>query len=92
MWGILKAIRWIIELDVNDVTIETDSMFTVKALHDDSTNFLKVGFMIIECRALVTDRPDISISYVRKQAKKVAHVLSRLLCEANFYKDFSSPP
>lgn len=48
--------------------------------------------MIQKCRILLDDLPDFSISFVKKQANKVAHTLARVPCETNCFREFLSPP
>ena len=47
--------------------------------------------MIQECRNLLKERPDLSVSYVRKQANIVPHLLARVPCMVDCFHDFSSP-
>lgn len=89
--GVLEAIRWIMELNIFNVDIESDSMLTVKAFAGGSSNVLEVGNMIREGRALLNDRTDSSLSYVNKRANKVAHLLARVPCEVGCFNDFLSP-
>lgn len=90
--GVLAAVRWIMELGIVNVVVECDSMLTVQALQKESPNYLEVGNILQDCRILLKDRPDIRISFVKKQANKVAHLLARVPCEASCFNDFISPP
>lgn len=90
--GVLEAVKWVAELGVLNVVIECDSMLTVHALRNDTPNYLEVGNFLQECRSLLQSRPDVSVSFVKKQANKVAHLLARVPCEANCFIDFLSPP
>lgn len=91
-WGVLETIKWARKLCISKVEIESDSMLTVQAVKQGSPNYLEVGIMIQECRILLDDLPDFSISFVKKQANKVAHTLARVPCEANCFREFLSPP
>lgn len=81
-----------LELGRENVEIESDSLLTVQAIVGGTDNYLEVGSMLQECRSLISNRPDISISFVKKQANKVAHLLARVPCEVNCFNDFLSPP
>ncbi|XP_074346363.1 uncharacterized protein LOC141685142 [Apium graveolens] len=90
--GVLEAIRWAISLGLYGVDIESDSKNSVHAINKIVENYLKVGVVFPECRRLLEDRRDISISFVKKQANKVAHILARVPCEINCFSDFITPP
>lgn len=47
--------------------------------------------MITECRNMVKQNPCYSISFVRKQANRVAHLLARVQCEAFCFHDYLFP-
>lgn len=63
-------------------------MLMVQALHKNTHYFLEVGNVLQECRSLQMTRQDIHVSFVKKQANKVAHLLARVACEANCFIDF----
>lgn len=74
--GVLEAIRWIMEMGITNVVVECDSLLVVQSLNKGVANLLEVGNILGECDALIGGRPDISISFVKKQANKVAHLLA----------------
>lgn len=88
----VEAVRWIMELNITNVDTESDSMLTVKAFAGGSSNMLEVGNMIKEGRVLLNDHTDSSLSFVNKQANKVAHLLARVPCEVGCFNDFLTPP
>lgn len=90
--GVLEALKWIIELGVHEVELESDSKLTVNAIVGNTPNYLEVGNILQECRELMKDRPDLMVSFVRKQANRVAHLLARVPCEADSFHVFFSPP
>lgn len=90
--GVLEAIRWVMELGVADVVVENDSMLTVQAIRKGAEILHEVGHLLQESRSLIQARSDISVSFIRKQANIVAHMLARVPCEVNCSNDFSSPP
>lgn len=91
-YGILEAIKWVIDLGISNVVIESDSLLAVQAIKRGSEYYLEVGNILQEVRTLLEERHDIYILFVKKQANKVAHMLARVPCEANCLNDFSSPP
>lgn len=48
--------------------------------------------MLYECRVIRSSSPGVSISYVKKQANKVAHMLAKVPCMVNCSNVFWSPP
>ncbi|XP_074323921.1 uncharacterized protein LOC141660834 [Apium graveolens] len=90
--GVLAAIRWVVELGISNVEVESDSMLTVQALRKGTQNFLEVGNILQENHLMLESRPNIIVSFVKKQANKVAHLLYRVPCEANCFTNFSFPP
>ena len=90
--GVNEALSWIRSLQLQQVTIETDSFLTVKALEGNYHNYLEVGNWIESCRLKLQDRGDISIKYVRKNANMAAHLMARIPCLVNCYNVMLSPP
>lgn len=90
--GILEALSWLQTLALSDVVIESDSLLTVNALHQNIDSHLEVGSVLQDCRDILDHRPDFSVSFTRKQANKAAHVLARVPCSVNSSNVFQSPP
>lgn len=90
--GVLEATRWINSLGMHDVDIESDSLVTVQAINKAVENYLEVGVVFQKCREFLNDRRDISVSFVKKQANKVAHLIARVPCEVNCFIDLMTPP
>lgn len=90
--GLLEAVRWIQGLGVAEVVIESDSMLTVQAICKGTNILHEVGHLLQESRQLIRDRPDISVSFIKNQANKVAHMLARVPCEVDYCNEFMTPP
>lgn len=86
----LAVLKLTSELNVSDITFESDSMFMLQVL-SNITNYLEVGTIIQKCQNLLRERPDFSISFVRKQVNTIAHLLTRISCIIDCFHDFSSP-
>lgn len=87
----LEAIRWIKSLGMQNVDIESDSLLTVQVINSATENYLEVGVILQECRSVLDAHSDV-VSFVKKQANKVAHVVARIPCEVNCFIDFMTPP
>ncbi|WOH16655.1 hypothetical protein DCAR_0936213 [Daucus carota subsp. sativus] len=91
-FGVVEALKWIMELGIMNVELESDSLLTVQAVNRGVINFLEVGNLINESRLMMIGRPDIDLVFVKKQANRVAHSLARVSCEVNCFIEFESPP
>lgn len=90
--AILEGLKWIVSMQYSNVMIESDSLISVNAIQNRSENFLEVGHLFEDCRAYLHSRGDLSISFVKRQANKVAHMLARFPCLPNCQNVFLSPP
>lgn len=88
---VMNAVNWPISLGLSSVNTERNSMLTIEALHQHSRNLLEVGNLLSECRTLLRVRPGFSVSCVRKQAKKAAHMLAKVPCEVFCFHEFLTP-
>ena len=74
------------------VEIESDSLLAVKALHDSQENLLEVGHILNACKLILNSKSGYSVSFVKRQANGVAHLVAKLPCSLNCQKVFMSPP
>lgn len=72
-------------------TVEYDSLSTVHAVNKEVAHMLEVGFVLDECRSMVQGSSLISLDYVKRQANKVTHLLTRVPCSLNCHNFFMSP-
>jgi len=59
------------------VLFETDSKILSDAINSNFTPSNEFGDLVIQCRSLLLDRPDFAVSYIRRQANRVAHSIAR---------------
>ena len=78
-------------MNYDKVVIESDSLITVQAINSSSDNFLEVGFILDACRTIFASRPGYSISFVKRQANRVAHLVAKLPCSLNCQNFLTSP-
>lgn len=90
--GILEAIRWSVEFQGNTICIESDSLCSVQAIRGQDHNQLEAGLLIDQCRDFLRNREWVSLSFIKKQANRVAHLLARLPYALNGFIVYSSPP
>jgi len=75
--GLLDAIKVAISHGMCDVVFETDSKILFDALSITTTLINEFGDLVTQCRSLLLNRPNFVVSYVRKQANRVAHSIAR---------------
>lgn len=68
--------------------METDSILTVQGIRSSTENCLEVGEVFESCRLQLQHLTGVSILFIRKQANRVAHEISRIPCLANCQKLF----
>lgn len=90
--GILEASIWSTNLPSHVFEIESDSQLGVNAIHSNMHNYLEAGDLVEHCRLLIRNQAGVSVSHVKKQANRVAHLLARLPCSINSFIDLWSPP
>ncbi|KAL8088696.1 hypothetical protein AgCh_038466 [Apium graveolens] len=92
-WSNKQVLQWQeAQKTKGKVIVESDSWLSVQAVNNDSVNQLEVGYMIQESRTILRQNSDFSVSFTRKQANRVAHLLARVHCEAFSFQDYLSPP
>jgi len=60
-----------------DVMFETDSKILFDAIASTTTPINEFGDLVTHCRSLLRNRLDFVVSYVRRQANRVAHSIAR---------------
>lgn len=90
--GMLEALTWVKDIYGILVTVESDSLMVVNALHKKQMNHLEVGHVLEACRVVLSSRNNLNVVHVKKLANKAAHVMARLPCSLNSYNVYESPP
>ena len=91
MTGITEALTWA-QNYTNTVVIESDSPLSVEAIRNGQESLLELGDLIHQCRDFLRHNDRLKLSFVRKQANKVAHSIARIPCELNSSIVIPSPP
>ncbi|XVF71794.1 hypothetical protein PTKIN_Ptkin12aG0067800 [Pterospermum kingtungense] len=81
---LLIAMEWVVHQGFKNVVFETDAKTIVDAVHSNE-DFTEFGSLIKQCKQLMTSDNVFSVCFVRRQANKIAHALTRSLCS------FASP-
>lgn len=71
------------------VTIESDSLVNIRALQNSHDNLWEVGHILNAC--FLDSRPGYSVSFVKRQANRVAHLVAKLPCSLNCQNVLTPP-
>lgn len=74
------------------VTIESDALLVVNAIHKNVHNQLEVGNILADCRRALNASCNVQVVFVKKPANRAAHLMARVPCQLNGYNVFRSPP
>jgi len=81
--GLLYAIRWATEQNLNNVIFELDSKRVVDSFHSTRNDVSDLGAIIRECGTTFSSFfTNSKVEFIRRQANEVAHRLARA---ATFY-------
>jgi ribonuclease HI len=75
--GLLEALKMAISKGLCNVAFETDSKLLVDLLGNTNPPLNEIGDLVSECRTLLLSNPDYVVSFVRRQANRVAHNIAR---------------
>lgn len=77
--GIREALSWVKQMDVHNVTIESDSLSMIQAIRSAFPCFSYLGRLVKECRVLLSSmqQRNIQLRFVKRSANQVAHYLAR---------------
>jgi len=75
--GLLDVIQVAISNGMHYVLFETDSKVLFDAFASTTTPTNEFGDLVSQCRSLLLIRPNFVVSYVRRQANRVAHSIVR---------------
>jgi DNA primase large subunit len=73
----LEALQWLHNADISNVYIEVDCLQVVQAINNKLRNNNEFGIIIELCRSLLNMIQNCNVSYVRRQANRVAHELAQ---------------
>jgi ribonuclease HI len=76
-YALKKTLIWLEELGISRVDIELDCMLVVNAINEKSRDSAQFGAIVKQCRLLLDNHPNFKISFIRRQANFVAHILTR---------------
>jgi ribonuclease HI len=77
--GIREALTWVQNNygAATSIEVESDCLQAVQAINSRHANNTEFGSIIVMCRSLLSLRNNCKVSYVRRQANRVAHSLAQ---------------
>ncbi|XP_058741741.1 uncharacterized protein LOC131614132 [Vicia villosa] len=72
-----EAIQCAIDLNLENVTFESDSQNTVHAIHRDVVGSSDFSAIISSIRSLLFNCPNFEVKFVKRQADSVAHAITK---------------
>lgn len=90
--AIKDGLQCLLSLPYANVEVETDSLMAVQAIKYQLNNSLELGFVLDECRSILNSRPGLSITFAKRQANKVAHLMAKFPCLLDCQSILTSPP
>ncbi|XP_074352388.1 uncharacterized protein LOC141691557 [Apium graveolens] len=76
--GIAEALSWAQNVTEGEVVIESDSLASVNAVQKGHENLLELGDLVQYCQDMLRANERFMISFVRRQANRVAHEVARI--------------
>ena len=75
--ALFEAFKMAISCGFLSVHFETDNKTLVDAVHSNSTHINEFGDIVSQWKDILTTNTDFKVSYIRRQANRVAHTIAR---------------
>ncbi|XP_073154078.1 uncharacterized protein [Henckelia pumila] len=75
--AIREALKWIKDLNLTNVIVESDALIVVDALRTWFSDVSSLGLILEDCSLLASELHSCSFSFVRRSANQSAHSLAR---------------
>ncbi|XP_030487638.2 uncharacterized protein LOC115704575 [Cannabis sativa] len=91
--GIKEALSWIKDKGWQKVSLETDCLVAVQALHSSASLPSAFGLLILDCQQLLAKLHNVKIYFVKRSANRATHFLARSSCfsSVRVFYDYNSP-
>ena len=72
-----EALSWLTEVGMSSVLLESNALVVTNFIKQCKIDDVCFGLIIAYCISILKEIPNCSVSFVRKSANQVAHVLAR---------------
>ncbi|GAU39501.1 hypothetical protein TSUD_68650 [Trifolium subterraneum] len=91
--GLLRALKWIDELQLHNTDVEVDCKRVVDGLNSKRNINSDFGAILSDCRSLLaTNLVNSNVKFIRRQANEVAHSLARVATSSASFQNFIDIP
>ncbi|XP_074356116.1 uncharacterized protein LOC141695803 [Apium graveolens] len=90
--AIWEGFKWLTSMSYQYVSVESDSFLSIQAIRRPCENLLELGHILESCRTIMQSRAGFSISFIKRQANKVAHEMAKIPCLLNCQNLVTTPP
>lgn len=90
--GLLYALKWVGELNFQQVIVESDCKVIVDKLQQDNFDHTELGVILKECRHVLDLFPFFRVVFVSRKANTVAHVLASKGLSMDVTQTYHLPP
>uniref|UniRef100_A0A803PZQ0 RNase H type-1 domain-containing protein n=1 Tax=Cannabis sativa TaxID=3483 RepID=A0A803PZQ0_CANSA len=92
--GVKEALSWIKRKGWSGVEIETDALVVVQAVLGSVSMPSQFGFLVQDCRSLISSLNGVSLHFVKQSANKAAHCVARASCFSSdrIFSERNAPP
>uniref|UniRef100_A0A803NZS4 Reverse transcriptase n=1 Tax=Cannabis sativa TaxID=3483 RepID=A0A803NZS4_CANSA len=78
--GVKEVLSWIKMNQLTDVEVEIDSLVVVQAIKGSVQMPSQFGFLVQDCRLILSELHNVFISFVKRSSNRVAHCIARKSC------------
>uniref|UniRef100_A0A803Q2U2 RNase H type-1 domain-containing protein n=1 Tax=Cannabis sativa TaxID=3483 RepID=A0A803Q2U2_CANSA len=91
--GIKEALSWIKSKGWHKVSLESDCLVAVQAIHSSASLPSAFGQLVADCQKLLAALINVKVYFVKRSANKAAHFLARSSCypSVRVFYDYNSP-
>ncbi|XP_030496466.2 uncharacterized protein LOC115712332 [Cannabis sativa] len=92
--GVKEALSWIKRKGWTGVEIETDALVVVQAVLGSVSMPSQFGFLVQDCRSLISSLNCVSLHFVKRSVNRVAHCVARASCfhSDRIFSERNAPP
>ena len=76
--ALLEALKWIHQMNIQNIIVETDFKEVVDKLSSDSLHSLELDHTVLMCKEKLSHLQYVEIRYIMRQMNHVAHGLAKM--------------
>ena len=76
-WGLFSGLQLAKELDINQITVESDSAVLVNLIHNHNSELHPLGTLIFNCQQLINSFRTCNLVHIHRGKNRVADCLAK---------------